>query len=155
MTIASKLKQYLDENQVKYTVTSHSEAYTAQEVAAAAHIPGRELAKTVIARKGNDFITVVLTATSKVDFKTLSAELGEKVELAAEAEFKNLFPDFEVGAMPPFGNLYNLSVYVDEGLAQDKEIAFIAGTHRDVIRMLYEDFDRLAQPKHLKLAVRA
>lgn len=153
MAIATRLKQYLDENRVKYQVYSHSEAYTAQEIAAAAHIPGRKLAKTVIVRKSKEFLMIVLAASRQVDFKALTKELGgEKVELASEQEFQGLFPDCEVGAMPPLGNLYNVPVYVDESLPQTGEIDFNAGTHREIISMRYEDFERLVQPKHLKFA---
>lgn len=152
MAIASKLKEFLDQNGVKYEVRAHSEAYTAQEVAASAHIPGRKLAKTVIARKGKDLLMIVLPSPYNVDFKALTEELGEKVELASEQEFEGLFPDCELGAMPPFGNLYNIPVYVDETLQEDREIDFNAGTHREIVRMRYGDFERLVGPSHLKFA---
>lgn len=153
MAVATKLKEYLDQHHIGYEICSHSEAYTAQEIAAAAHIPGRELAKTVIARKGKEFLMIVLPAPCNVDFKALSQELGEKVQLASEREFQDLFPDCELGAMPPFGNLYNLPVYVDATLREDKQIDFNAGSHREIIRLRFEDFERLVQPKYMKFAV--
>ncbi len=153
MSVAAKLKTCLDEHGVEYTVSSHGAAYTAQEIAARAHIPGKELAKSVIACRGKDILMFVLAAPAKVDFEALSRALeGEEIRLATELEFKDLFPDCEVGAMPPFGNLYNLPVYVDETLQEDEEIAFNAGNHREVIRMKYQDFEQLVQPKHLKFA---
>lgn len=154
MSINARLKQYLDQNQIKYQVFSHSAAYTAQEIAAAAHIRGRELAKTVIVKRDKEFLMIVLSASSNVDFKALAEELGAKdVKLAYEKEFETLFPDCELGAMPPFGNLYGIPVYVDDTLERDEEIAFNAGSHREIIRMRYQDFDRLVQPKHLRFSV--
>lgn len=153
MAVPAKLTEYLDENQVKYEISSHSEAYTAQEVAATAHIRGRKLAKTVIARKGSELLMLVLPASSKVNFDALSEQVGGgKISLAREEDFKGLFPDCEVGAMPPFGNLYNIPVYVDETLRQDEEITFNAGTHREIIQMPYRDFERLAQAQYLKFS---
>ncbi|MCG3196429.1 MAG: YbaK/EbsC family protein [Candidatus Omnitrophica bacterium] len=147
----AKLKEYLDQNHVRYVVIIHSRAYTAQEVAASAHIPGKELAKTVVVKIGGKMAMVVLPGSRQVDFKRLREEAGtDHAELASESEFRDLFPDCELGAMPPFGNLYGMDVYVAESLAQDEEIAFNAGTHTELVKLAYKDFERLVKPKMLK-----
>ncbi|RPJ52662.1 MAG: YbaK/EbsC family protein [Acidobacteria bacterium] len=149
-----KLKEFLDENRVKYVTISHSLAYTAQEIAATAHIPGKELAKTVIIRADGRMAMAVLPASLKVDFDLLADATGaKKIELATEREFKQLFPDCELGAMPPFGNLYGMDVYVAESLTEDKEIAFNAGSHTELMRLPFQDFMRLVKPKVVKLSV--
>ncbi len=146
--IARKLKEFLDQNGVKYITITHSPAYTAQEVAASAHIPGRDLAKTVIIRLGDQFAMVVLPANRKVVLHDLIELTGNKdVRFATEAEFASRFPDCEVGAMPPFGNLYGMDVYVSPALAAAQWIAFNAGSHTEVIQMAYEDFARLVKPR--------
>jgi Ala-tRNA(Pro) deacylase len=147
MSISTRLKGFLDENQVPYSVMTHSTAYTAQGAAATMQISGKELAKTVVLRAGEEMILAILPAPNHVRLDKLAAEVGKSVWLATEQEFCSLFPDCEPGAMPPFGSLYNLPVYVDESLAADEEIVFNAGTHRDAIRMRYDDFVRLAKPK--------
>ncbi len=147
------LKEFLDSNQVRYVVISHSPAYTAQEIAASAHIPGRELAKTVMVKLDGDLAMAVLPATSRVSFPLFKAAAGAgKVELASEDEFKDVFPGCELGAMPPFGNLYNLRVYVDRSLAEDEQIAFNAGSHTELVRLAYADFEALVNPKVTRLA---
>lgn len=133
---------------------SHSPAFTAQAVAATLHVSGRELAKTVVLTAGTETFLAVLPAHYHVDTKKLSALVGKPVRLATEDEFVALFPDCELGAMPPLGQLYNLTVFVDESLAADEEIVFNAGTHRDAIRMAYADFARLANPRVAPLAAR-
>lgn len=153
MSCSLKLTQFLDEHQVKYVTISHSRAYTAQEIAAAVHIPGKELAKSVIVQVNGDFIMVVLPATCKIKFDLLKSTLGkENVRLATEDEFKSLFPDCEIGAMPPFGNLYTIPVYMSEELEEDEEIAFNAGTHTDIIRMTTSSYKHLVNPKILKVS---
>ena len=147
MSISARLKGFLDENQVPYSVVTHTTAYTAQGAAATMRISGRELAKTVVLWTGEEMILAVLPAPNHVRLDKLGAEVGKSVRLAAEQEFSSLFPDCELGAMPPFGSLYNLPVYVDESLAADEAIVFNAGTHRDAIRIRYDDFVRLAKPK--------
>ncbi len=145
---AKKLKNYLDENNIRYVTIKHSNAYTAQEIAARTHISGKELAKTVMIKIDRKMAMAVLPASYKVDFALLQEVFGkEKVALATEEEFKYFFPDCEVGAMPPFGNLYDLEVFVAESLAEDKTIAFNAGSHTELIQMSFEDFDRLVQPR--------
>jgi len=152
--IAERLKRYLEENRVGFEHHVHRTAYTAQQVAAEEHVPGRMMAKTVIVNTGDGFIMAVLPAPLRVDLDALRTALDKpEVRLASEAEFARLFPDSETGAMPPFGNLYDLPVYSDESLRRDPEIVFNAGTHRDTIRMRYEDFARLVQPEVLRLAL--
>lgn len=144
---AGHAKEFLDSHGVRYVVIHHSPAYTAQEVAASAHVPGKELAKTVIVRVDGQMAMAVLPASQRVDFGKLASLAGATtVELASEEDFKGMFPQCELGAMPPFGNLYGMKVYAAERLAQDPEIAFNAGTHRELIRMRWEDFARLVAP---------
>ena len=143
-----KLKQFLDSNNVKYVTISHSMAYTAQEVAASAHVKGRELAKTVMVKIDGNLAMVVIPASFQVDLTLLrEATHGAIVELATETEFKDKFPGCETGAMPPFGNLYGMEVFAAARLAEDKEIAFNAGSHTELIKLAYKDFERLVRPK--------
>ncbi|MEY4387510.1 MAG: hypothetical protein RLY20_2793 [Verrucomicrobiota bacterium] len=144
------LKQFLDANRVKYVSIIHSAAYTAQEVAQSLHLPGRVMAKVVIVELDGKLAMAVLPATRKIVMQDLRDVTGcEGVKFASEAEFKNRFLDCEVGAMPPFGNLYGMEVFVSEELSRSREIAFNAGSHVEVIRMAYVDFERLVQPKVL------
>ena len=148
-----KLKKILDEHQVKYVTISHSEAYTAQEIAALAHIKGDEFAKTVMLKIDGEMVMAVLPASYKIDFnKLFRLGLGENVRLANEMEFKDKFPECEVGAMPPFGNLYDMPVYVAESLMKDEEIAFNSGTHKELIKMKTEDYINIVHPKTLKFS---
>ena len=143
-----KLKKFLDSNDVKYVSISHSPAYDAQRIAASAHIPGKELAKTVIVRIDDKFAMAVLPASCRVHLGHLkTAVTASHVELASESEVESLFPDCERGAMPPFGNLYDMDVYVAEQLREDEKIAFSAGSHTELIRLAYKDFERLVTPK--------
>lgn len=145
---AKKLKEYLDRHHIKYTSIKHSPAYTAQEIAARSHISGKDMAKTVMVKINNEMAMAVLPASFKIDFEALMNVTGSAmVDLASEEEFKFIFPDCEIGAMPPFGNLYDLDVYVSEKLAEDNEIWFNAGTHNELIRMHYDDFERLVKPR--------
>jgi Ala-tRNA(Pro) deacylase len=150
--IVKKLKDFLDTHGVKYVVISHSRAYTAQEIAASAHVPGKELAKTVMVKVDGKLAMVVMPASRSIDFDNFKKQTGaSKVHLADEQEFMQKFPDCEVGAMPPFGNLYGVDVYVSERLADDTEIAFNAGSHTELIRLPYADFVALATPHVLKV----
>ena len=149
-----KLKQFLDNQSVQYVTISHSPAFTAQKIAAAAHIRGKELAKTVMLKVDGEMAMAVLPGSMRVDFEFLKVLAEAKhIELASEEEFENLFPECETGAMPPFGNLYGMDVYVAEALGEDEEIAFNAGSHTELIRMTYADFERLVEPKLGKFAV--
>jgi Ala-tRNA(Pro) deacylase len=151
---SKKLKTFLDENKVKYISVQHSSAYTAQEIAAIAHIPGKDLAKTVIIKIDGKMAMAVLPASYKVSFDSLKDTLGVKeVRLAYEQEFIDKFPDCEVGAMPPFGNIYGMDVFVAESLAEDEEIAFNACSHTELIKMSFSDFEKLAKPKRIKFSV--
>jgi Ala-tRNA(Pro) deacylase len=146
----TKLQRFLDEHNILYTRISHSLAYTSQGIAALAHIPGRELAKTVVVKIDGKMAMAVLPASAHIDLSRMRAAVSANaVELATEAEFKDRFPDCETGAMPPFGNLYELPVFVDDSLTRDKEIAFNACSHRELIRMAYADFETLVKPKVL------
>ena len=153
MPFSERLREFLDRNQVEYTHTVHPLAYTAREVASAEHLPAREVAKTVIIWGDNGYHMIVLPASKVVDFQELRTALGlSHARLATEQELGQLFSDCDLGAMPPFGNLYDMPVYVDGGLALDEHIAFNAGTHRDVIHMRFEDYKRVVKPTILPLA---
>jgi Ala-tRNA(Pro) deacylase len=152
---AGQLQESLNNHRIKYITISHSPAYTAQEIAASAHVTGKELAKTVIVKLDGKLAMAVLPASSHIDFERLKQATGvAHVELASEHEFQDRFPECEVGAMPPFGNLYNMDVYVAERLAEDEEIAFNAGTHTELIRLAYRDFERVVKPKVVDFAAR-
>ena len=148
MNCKERLEAYLRENKVPFQVVHHPLAYTAQEVAAAEHVPGKMLAKVVMVFADGKLVMLALPAPYRVDVNKAAAALGAReVRLAHEEEFAAAFPDCEVGAMPPFGNLYDVPVYADKALAEDKEIVFQAGTHTDTVTMKYADFERLVKPK--------
>lgn len=148
------LKNFLDEKKVRYVSVKHSSAYTAQEIAASAHIPGKELAKTVIIKVDGKMAMAVLPASYKVSFDHLKEALGaEDVRLAYEQEFMDKFPDCDVGAMPPFGNLYGMNVYVSESLAEEEEIVFSACSHTELIKMKFEDYKKLVNPIMFKFSI--
>ena len=141
------LTKFLDDNHVKYVTIRHSIAYTAQQIAESAHIPGDEIAKTVMVKLDDRMAMAVLRGTDKVDIDLLRGAAGAKrAELATEAQFQGMFPGVELGAMPPFGNLYDMAVYVDEGLTRDERIAFNAGSHSELIQLDYADYERLVKP---------
>jgi Ala-tRNA(Pro) deacylase len=143
-----KLKEFLDSHRVKYVSIVHSRAYTAQEIAASAHVPGRELAKAVMVKVDGRIAMAVLPASYQIDFERLRAAIGAgNVELASETEFQDRFPECELGAMPPFGNLYGMEVYAARRLSEDREIAFNAGSHTELIKLAYTDYERLVSPK--------
>ncbi len=147
MSIARKLKEYLDDQEVHYEVLIHEEAYTSPEIAHTLHVPGKDLAKVIMVKVEDRFVMTVLPSTWKVDLNRLKEVFqAHHVRLATEEEFKGLFPDCDLGAMPPFGNLYGLDVYVDRSLTEDEEIVFQAGTHQEAIRMRYQDFAALVGP---------
>ena len=150
-----KLKDFLDKEDVKYVSTYHSVAYTAQEIAASVHIKGKEMAKTVMVKLDGKMAMAVLPASHQVDFEHLKKASGvQDAVLATEKEFKDLFPDCDIGAMPPFGNLYGMNVFVSRALTEDKEIAFNAGSHYELIRLPYKDFERLVSPKIADFSVK-
>ncbi len=142
-----QITDLLDKEKVPYEVLTHERAYTAQGVAASLHVSGRDFAKPVILKTADArLVMAVIPAPRHVDLKALEGLLGARVELAREGEFTHLFPGCELGAEPPFGNVYNMPVYVDESLCQDPEIVFNAGTHTEAIRIKYADFERLVRP---------
>ena len=143
----SKLREFLDSHHIKYLVISHSLAYTAQGVAALAHVSGKKLAKTVIVKIDGILAMAVIPASEHVNLEYLRTLTGSQTaEVATEAEFQDAFPDCETGAMPPFGNLYDMPVYADASLAEHEEITFTAGTHRELVRMAWKDMERLVSP---------
>jgi len=148
VTVLKKLKDYLEQNQVSYELGYHVRVYTAQEIAAAQHIPGKEMAKVVMVKTDGKNIMLVLPASYRVEMKKLKGVLNsKKVVMVKEEEFQELFPDCEIGAMPPFGNLYNLEVWVDQVLTEDDFIVFRAGSHVETLRIKYSDYARLVSPK--------
>ncbi len=147
-----KIRQYLDENDVQYIRIVHSPAYTAQEIAANAHIPGDILAKSVILKIDGTLVMCVLPASRRLDLQKCKKTFhGENVRLANEDEFREHFPECELGAIPPFGNLFGLPVFISKELSRNKELAFNAGTRREVIKLFYDDYQRLVKPKVLDL----
>ena len=149
-----KLRDFLDSNNIRYFIISHSPAYTAQEIAASAHVPGGELAETVIVTIDGKLAMAVLPASYKLDFEKLKRAAGKgDVLLASEEDFADMFPGCEVGAMPPFGNLYGMQTYVAEELAEDQEIVFNAGNHMELLRLSFTDFEKLVKPLVVALTV--
>ncbi len=147
-----RLKEFLDKNNIKYVVITHSRAFTAAAIGAITHIPGKEIAKTVMVKLDGNLAMVVVPGSRSVDLNALKAAVSAKTAMIVpEPEFSDSFPDCEVGAMPPFGVLYDLPVYVDEMLTKDDEIAFNAGSHRELVRLSYKDFERLVRPKVMKI----
>lgn len=150
-----KLREFLDSRNIKYTVISHSRAFTAREIALTAHVPAKEIAKSVIVKADDRFIMTVVPASDMVDLKTLKKSLGAATAgLAVEEDFKGMFPDCEPGAMPPFGNLFNMEVIVSDDLRENQQIAFNAGTHHELVKMAYKDFEQLVQPRRAKVGVK-
>ena len=142
------LKNYLDLKRIPFHHLSHPPAFTAGQLAAAQQVPGETVAKTVVVKVDRQFVMAVLPATERINFTALGEALGSRqIRLAAEYEFQDLFPDSDIGAMSPFGNLYELPVYADQSLAEHEEIVFHAGTHEDAIQMKYQDFARVVHPK--------
>lgn len=153
MDARDRLESYLGENGVAFEVLEHPTAYTAQKIAASEHVPGRMFAKVVIAAADGDLVMLVLPAPSVVDVGKLSELLGKEARLASESEFAPAFPDCQPGAMPPFGNLYDVPVYVDEALGRNERIVFQAGTHSVTMSVPYADFERLVGPTLADVAV--
>jgi Ala-tRNA(Pro) deacylase len=145
MTISKKLRDYFEKNQVAYEVGFHPEVFTAQEIAAAQHIPGKEMVKVVMVKADGKMLMLVLSASYQKKLKKVLK--CKKVSMAKEKQFEELFPDCEIGAMPPFGNLYNLEVWVDQVLTEDASIVFQAGNHIETVRVKYSDYARLINPK--------
>ena len=139
---------YLKKQKVKFERMKHAERFTSQEIAAAQHVPGREMVKAVLVKADKNFVLAVLQAIYRVNFDRLAKILGaKKVKLAGEKDMARLFPDVEVGAEPPFGNLYDVETVVDEHLTEEEEIVFQAGTHKHTVKMKYADYEKLVNPK--------
>ena len=152
---AQIIRKYLDDNEIKYISIKHSRAYTSQEIAASAHIEGRRLAKTVVLKIDGKLAFAVLPASYKIDFEMLKKTIGnENVRLANEQEFKDRCPGCEVGAMPPFGILFNCETIVAASLVEDEDILFNAGNHSELIKMKYSDFEKLVQPKIVRFSAK-
>ena len=153
MEIPKQLIDCLDGNKVSYEVLLHPEAVTAQRIAQAEHVKGRHHAKVVMVKSGDRHLMMVLPADHQIDLEKVEKAIGESVSLDTEQEFKSLFSDCAIGAMPPFGNLYGLPTYVDQSLAEQDYIVFEAGTHRDAIKMSYRDYEEIVKPKVNVLAI--
>ena len=154
MEIPKKLIDCLDQNNVQYEILRHAEAITAQRIAQAEHVKGRHQAKVVMVKSGDQHLMVVLPADHHLDLEKVEKAVGRSVSLGKENEFKSLFPDTAIGAMPPFGNLYDLPTYVDKHLAEQDYVVFEAGTHTEAIRMSYSDFEKIVRPKVEDLAIK-
>jgi Ala-tRNA(Pro) deacylase len=154
MQIPKRLIDCLNENKAQYEILHHAEAVTAQRIAQAEHVKGRHHAKVVIVKSGDQHLMIVLPADHQIDLEKAEKTIDHAVSLGKEQEFKSLFPDCAIGAMPPFGNLYNLPTYVDKQLSEQDYIVFEAGTHADAIKMSYRDYERIVKPKIEDLAVK-
>ncbi len=147
MSVSEKLVHFLEDQHVPFVTIPHARAYTAQEIAASVHVPGQEVAKTVIVKGDRKLFMAVVPATRRIELVLLKKALGVKrIRLATEAEFEGVFPECEVGAMPPFGNLYRIPVIVDESLKKDREIVFNAGSHTETVKMAFDEFVELVKP---------
>jgi len=152
MPIIKKLKELFDETKVSYEVYNHPMAYTAQGIAQRQHFSGNEMAKVVMLRADGELVMAVVTGSQKVDLPTVRASLGaDEVRLAREDEFYIKFPHCEIGAMPPFGNLFGLPVYMDPAVTKDESIYFNAGNHVQTVRIRYKDFEKLVNPQVVRL----
>ena len=154
MEIPKQLFDCLKENKVQYEILHHPEAVTAQRIAQAEHVKGRHQAKVVMLKSGDEYLMVVLPADHHIDLDKAERAIGKPLSLGKEEEFKSLFPDSAIGAMPPFGILYGLPTYVDKHLAGQDYIVFEAGTHTDAIKMSYSDYENIVQPKVEDLAIK-
>ena len=152
MPIIKRLKELFDGKKISYEVYNHPLAYTAQEIAQRQHVSGDQIAKVVMLRVDDKLVMAVVTGSQKIHLPTVRASLGAyEVRLATEDEFTSRFPDCEIGAMPPFGNLFNLPVYVDPAVAKDATIYFNAGNHVQTVRIRYQDFDKIVDPQVVRL----
>jgi len=154
MKIPKPLIDCLKESKVEYEVLRHPEAITAQRIAQAEHVKGRHHAKVVMIKSGEQHLMAVLPADHQVDLKKLRKTTGKSASLDTEKEFKSLFPDCAIGAMPPFGNLYGVPTYVDKSLAEEDYIVFEAGTHTDAIKLRYRDYEKIVQPQVAGFAIK-
>ena len=154
LEISKQLIDCLDQNKARYEILHHSEAVTAQRIAQAEHVKGRHQVKVVMLKSDDQDLMVVLSADHHIDLEKIEKAIGKRVSLGKENDFKSLFPDSAIGAMPPFGNLYGLPTYVDKSLAEQDYIVFEAGTHTDAIKMRYSDYEKIVKPKVGDLAIK-
>jgi Ala-tRNA(Pro) deacylase len=154
MEIPRQLIECLEQNNVQYEILHHTEAVTAQRIAQAEHVKGRRQAKVVMLKCGDQHLMAVLPADHHIDLEKVEKVLGKPVSIDKEADFKSLFPNTAIGAMPPFGNLYGLATYVDKRLAEQDYIVFEAGTHTDAIIISYSDYEKIVKPKVEDLAIK-
>jgi Ala-tRNA(Pro) deacylase len=154
MEIPKRLIDCLNENKVHYQILQHPEAVTAQRIAQAEHEKGRHHAKVVMLKSGGQHLMMVLPADYQIDLEKVEKIIGNAVSLNKEQEFKSMFADCAIGAMPPFGNLYGLPTYVDKNLAEQDYIVFEAGTHTDAIKMSYRDYEKIVKPEVKDLAIK-
>jgi Ala-tRNA(Pro) deacylase len=154
MEIPKQLIDCLDQNNVQYEILHHAEAVTAQRIAQVEHVKGRHHAKVVMIKAGDQHFMTVLPADHHIDLEKVEKAIGKPVSLGKENDFKSLFPDTAIGAMPPFGNLYGLRTYVDKHLAEQDYIVFEAGTHTDAMKMSYSDYEKIAKPTVADLAIK-
>lgn len=147
MAISQKVKEYLVNERISFEIAEHPLAYTASEIAGSQHVPGKQMVKSVIVKSGGEFMMCVLPAIHLIDFEKLKKVTGKgDLELANEKDLKRLFPEYELGAEPPFGHLYGLQVFADKLLEEDEEIVFNAGTHTDVVKIKFSDYKRVTKP---------
>lgn len=148
-----KIKKFLDQHHIDYETITHTPSFTAQGTAHSAHVSGREVVKTVILKVRDEMIMIALPANYRLNLGHIKNIFGtENVELAHEEEFRKIFPDCEVGAMPPFGDLYGIDMFVADELTKDREIAFNAGTHTELIKLSFADYEKLEHPKMIQLS---
>ncbi len=155
MEIPKRVIDCLKENKAHYEILHHPEAVTAQRIAQAEHVKGRHHAKAVMVKSGDQHLMIVLPADHQIDLEKAEKTIGNAVSLGKEQEFKSLFSDCAIGAMPPFGNLYNLPTYVDKQLAAQDYIVFEAGTHTDAIKMSYRDYEKIVKPKVADFSIKS
>lgn len=154
MQIPKRLIDCLNEHKAQYEILHHAEAVTAQRIAQAEHVKGRHHAKVVIVKSGDQHLMIVLPADHQIDLEKVEKAIGKTVSLSNEQEFKSRFPDCAIGAMPPFGNLYDLPTYVDKHLSEQDYIVFEAGTHTEAIKINYRDYKKIVKPKVADLAIK-
>ena len=154
MKIPKPLIDYLEENKISYEILHHPEAVSAQRIAEAEHVKGRHQAKVVMVKSGGRHVMTVIPADHQIDLGKLGKVIGQSVSLDSEEEFKSLFPDCVIGAMPPLGNLYGMPTYVEKSLAEQDYIVFEAGTHTDAIKLSYRDYERIVKPQIEDLAIK-
>ncbi len=154
MQISKRLIDCLKENKANYEILRHAEAVTAQRIAQAEHVKGRHHAKVVIVKFGAEFLMMVLPADHQIDLEKAEKAIGKPISFAREDEFRSLFADCAIGAMPPFGNLYDVPTFIDRDLTEQEYIVIEAGTHTDAVKMSYRDYEKIVKPRVEDLAIK-